>query len=255
MLVIPSGNTSILFYEVIYILNSPSLTEIFVSKLEKLILTEEWQIGSVVPSLRDLTEDFGVSRSVVNVGISELISRGYLVTSARKNTVVADWKSGGTLAVLNGLLANDLMDERTLSSLFDCRYLIMTDSAFLAAQNRTESELKAMRALLENEDYSGRAEALAKYDMELHRTVAAASGNAVYPLILKSFEPSIEHLIEKFYSDTGVVAFIRQKHSELVGAIERGSSEDAKRAMKELLQHGRNSQEWIRKVDGNGSKV
>ena len=131
----------------------------------------------------------------------------------------------------------------------------MTDSAFLAAQNRTEADLKKMRALLENEDYSGRAEALAKYDMELHRTVAAASGNTVYPLILKSFEPSIEHLIEKFYSDSGVVAFIRQKHAELVGAIERGSSEDAKKAMKELLQHGRNSQEWIRKVDGNGSKV
>lgn len=73
--------------------------------------------------------------------------------------MVADWKSGGTLAVLNGLLANDLMDERTLSSLFDCRYLIMTDSAFLAAQNRTEADLKKMRALLENEDYSGRAEA------------------------------------------------------------------------------------------------
>ena len=236
-------------------MNSPSLTEVFVRKLEKLILTEAWPIGSVVPSLRDLTEKFGVSRSVVNVGISELISRGYLVASARKNTVVADWKAGGTLAVINGLLANDLMDERTLSSLFDCRYLIMTDSAFLAAQNRTEAELKKMRALLENEDYSGRAEALAKYDMELHRTVAAASGNAVYPLILKSFEPSIEHLIEKFYSDSGVVAFIRRKNAELVGAIERGSSEDAKKAMKELLQHGRNSQEWIRKVDGNGSKV
>lgn len=236
-------------------MNGLNLTDAFTGKLEKRILTGEWPIGSVVPSLRNLTEEFGVSRSVVNVGISELISRGYLITSARKHTVVADWKSEGTLAVLNGLLANDLMDESTLSSMFDCRYLIMTDSAFLAAQNRTEADVKRMRALLGNEDYSGGEEMLAKYDMELHRAVTAASGNSVYPLILKSFEPSIAHLIEKFYSDTTVVAFIKEKHAELVGAIEQGDSEAAKKAMKDLLQHGRNSIEWIRKVDGNGSKI
>ena len=236
-------------------MDSLNLTEAFTGRLEKLILTEEWPIGSVVPSLRDLTEKYGVSRSVVNVGINELISRGYLVSSARRHTLVADWKNEGTLAVLNGLLTNDLMDERTLSSMFDCRYLIMTDAAFLAALSRTEEDIKRMRALLGKEDYSGNAEKLAKYDMKLHRAVAEASGNVTYPLILKSFEPSIEHLIIKFYSDTSVVAFIREKHAELVDAIELRDSEKAKKAMKELLQHGRNSREWIRKVDGNGSKI
>lgn len=236
-------------------MDSLNLTEAFTGKLEKMILTEAWPIGSVVPSLRDLTQEYGVSRSVVNVGINELISRGYLVSSARKNTVVADWRNEGTLAVLNGLLKNDLMDEKTLSSMFDCRYLIMTDSAFLAAQCRTEEELKRMRALINNEDYSESADKLAKYDMKLHRAVAEASGNVTYPLILKSFEPSIEHLIVKFYSDTSVVAFIREKHAQLVDAIEQGERETAKKAMKELLQHGRDSREWIRKVDGNGSKI
>lgn len=243
------------FFEVMHVVNESNLTNIFTSELEKRILTEEWMIGSVIPSLRELAKEFGVSRSVVNVGINELISRGYLVTTARKHTVVADWKSEGTLAVLNGLLSNDLMDEHTLSSLFDCRYLIMTDSAFLAAKNRTETDIRHMRSLIEKEDYSGGAEALAKYDMKLHRAVTVASGNVVYPLILKSFEPSIEHLIAKFYSDTKVLAFIKQKHSELVNAIEQGDSEASKKAMKELLQHGRNSREWIRKVDANGSEV
>ncbi|NCB51754.1 MAG: FadR family transcriptional regulator [Clostridia bacterium] len=230
------------------IMNGQNLTDGFVSELEKRILSEEWPVGSVVPSLRDLGDECGVSRSVINVGISELVSRGYLIPSARKHTVVADWKSEGTLAVLNGLLANDLMDGRTLSSLFDCRYLIMTDAAFLAAQNRTEAELERMRALLRNADYSSGAQKLAGYDMRLHRAVAAASGNAIYPLILKSFEPSIEHLVVKFYSDQTVIAFIREKHAELVGAIESMDSPAAKKAMKELLQHGRDSREWIAKV-------
>jgi DNA-binding FadR family transcriptional regulator len=225
-----------------------NLTESFVAALEKRILSEEWPIGSVVPSLRDLGEEFGVSRSVVNVGISELVSRGYLIASARKHTVVADWKSEGTLAVLNGLLRNDLMDERTLSSMFDCRYLIMTDAAFLAARNRTEADMRRMRALLEAADYSSGAENLAKYDLQLHRAVAASSGNVVYPLILKSFEPSIEHLIVRFYSDPAVIAFIRKTHAELVDAIGRGDSLAAKELMKALLQHGRDSREWIAKV-------
>lgn len=231
---------------------SPSLTEKFVSTLEKRILTGQWPIGSMVPSLRNLTQEFGVSRSVVNVGISELESLGYLSSSARKNTVVADWKKEGSLAILNGLLANDLMDERTLASMFDCRYLIMTDSAFLAAINRTEENMSLLRSMVEKEDYEGGAEKLAEYDMRLHRAVASASGNAVYPLILKSFEPSIAHLIEKFYRDPAVIAFIKEKHGELISAIGRGDSEEAKTAMKELLQHGRNSRDWIRSVDKNG---
>jgi len=230
------------------IMNGQNLTDGFVSELERRILSEEWPIGAVVPSLRDLGEEFGVSRSVVNVGISELVSRGYLVPSARKNTVVADWKSEGTLAVLNGLLANDLMDGRTLSSLFYCRYLVMTDAAFLAARNRTEADVKRMRTLLENADYTSGAEHLAEYDMKLHRAVAVASGNVLYPLILKSFEPSIAHLVVRFYSDPTVIAFIEEKHAELVGAIEGGDSPAAKTAMKELLQHGRDSREWIARI-------
>lgn len=70
--------------------------------------------------------------------------------------------------------------------------------------------------------------------MGLHRTVAAASGNAVYPLILKSFEPSIEHLIEKFYSDSGVVAFIRQKHAEL-SAQSRGQQRGCEKGNERAL--------------------
>jgi DNA-binding FadR family transcriptional regulator len=225
-----------------------NLTDGFVSEVEKRILSEEWPIGSVVPSLRELGEAFGVSRSVVNVGISELTSRGYLVSSARKHTVVADWKSEGTLAILNGLLANDLMDGVTLSSLFDCRYLIMTDAAFLAARNRTAEDVAQMQAILESADYSSGAEALARYDMRLHRAVASASGNVLYPLILKSFEPSITHLIVRFYSDPTVIAFVEGKHAELAAAIEAGDSPAAKAAMKELLQHGRDSREWIARV-------
>ncbi len=229
-------------------MDTQNLTESFVGALEKRILSEEWPIGSVIPSLRDLVEEFGVSRSVVNVGINELSSRGYLVASARKHTVVADWKSEGTLEVLNGLLRNDLMDEGTLSSMFDCRYLIMTDAAFLAARNRTEADMKRMRELLEAADYSSGADNLSEYDMKLHRAVAAASGNVLYPLILKSFEPSIEHLIAKFYSDPAVITFIKEKHAELVNAIGRGESPAAKEAMKALLQHGRESRQWIAKV-------
>ena len=140
------------------------------------------------------------------------------------------------------------MDERTLSSMFDCRYLIMTDAAFLAARNRTEADMKRMHALLDATDYSSGAESLTGYDMKLHRAVAAASGNVLYPLILKSFEPSIEHLIAKFYSDPTVIVFIKEKHAELVDTIERGESPAAKEAMKALLQHGRESREWIAKV-------
>ena len=76
-----------------------SLTEEFVRQLERKILTGEWKVGDSIPTLRTLSRDFSVSRSVVNAGIVELRNKGYIITMPRKGSIVADWKRDGTFAV------------------------------------------------------------------------------------------------------------------------------------------------------------
>lgn len=226
-----------------------SLTDRFVKEIELKILKGEWAIGQKLPPLRELALDMQVSRSVVNAGIVELINKGYLKSLPRKWTEVNSWKREGTLAVLNGIMENNIWDEELLMSLFDSRMLIECESARLAAINRTEEDLAKLKSILSKEKKANNRtlEEIIGCDLLFHHTIAVASGNMVYPLILKSFEKSTFKLMGDFYSQD-VHKFVYDKHSELVKAIELKDADSAKIIMRELLAHGEIITRKIREV-------
>jgi DNA-binding FadR family transcriptional regulator len=217
-----------------------SLTEEFVHQIELKILSGEWKTGTKIPTLRDLAADMGMSRSVINAGIVELINKGYLKTVPRKWTEVADWKREGTLAVLNGLMENRIRDAEVLTSLLDSRMVIETRSAYLAALNRSEKDLMKLKAITDKEKTINDINAAVENDLAFHHMVAVASGNLVYPLILKSFENSTYTLIKEFYSTEGVQEFVYGRHYNIYKAIENQDAEGARKLMSELLLHGEN---------------
>lgn len=98
-----------------------NLTDIFVNAIERKILTGEWRVGDRLPTLRELSESMGVSRSVVNAGIARLDKSGYLKIVPRKYIEVADWKKEGTLDVLNALLREELLTNDILNSVLSAR--------------------------------------------------------------------------------------------------------------------------------------
>ena len=51
-------------------LNAPTLKELFVTELENMILSGKLEIGSKLPSERELATSMQVSRAVVNSGIA-----------------------------------------------------------------------------------------------------------------------------------------------------------------------------------------
>ena len=59
-------------------LYAPSLKELFVQKLQSMILSGELPMGRKLPSERELCQQMGVSRAVVNGGITELARQGFL---------------------------------------------------------------------------------------------------------------------------------------------------------------------------------
>lgn len=65
-------------------LYAPSLKELFVQKLQGMILSGELPMGEKLPSERELCQQMGVSRAVVNGGITELARQGFLEVRPRQ---------------------------------------------------------------------------------------------------------------------------------------------------------------------------
>lgn len=215
-----------------------SLMEQFVAKIEYRILKGEMLTGEKLPPLRTMAEETGFSRSVINAGIVELENMGYLKIVPTKWIEVADWKQNGTLAVFEGLMKYNLYKINDLKSLLDSRKLIECECAYLAAQNASETVISELKNIVEGAKIIVDVEKRTDYDINFHHLVSIASGNMIYPLILKSSEKSARVLVANFYKMDNIYDFVLSKHREICSAIAMRDGEMAKNKMLELLNHG-----------------
>ena len=217
-----------------------SLTKQFVKEMERRILTGELEIGSKIPPLRVLAEEFHVSRSVINAGIVELCDDGYLTTVPRKYIYVSDWRKTGNFALLNGLIENDLCSDDFFDDLLEGRMTIEKAIVRKAAVSRTDKDLLEIRKIIDREKHCHTASDCAKADQEFHHALAVASHNVVYTVILNSFHTLEDKLTQEFYEKEIDRIFVMEMHERLYEAIKEGDASLAEKLMESLLVHGEN---------------
>jgi GntR family transcriptional regulator, transcriptional repressor for pyruvate dehydrogenase complex len=236
------GHTTSRRSDVLDPISVPTLKDAFVRQLEELILSNKLSIGEMLPSERELAVQMGVSRPVVHDGLMELAAKGLVTIKPRVGTVVNDYRKEGSLAMLSTLINHQRhqADSALLQSMLSFRRLVESETARLAALNRTQADLDELHGLLEVERQVGhdKTAAVVDADFALHHQVALASGNIIYPMMLKSFEPAYTSLTKMFFSRREVVAVVFAFHRELVGAIEDQDLERSADVMLKLLAHG-----------------
>ena len=218
----------------------PSLTDDFVKELQRRILTGQWEIGMRLPTSRELAEEFIVSRSVINAGIAELCSRGYLSTVPRRYIYVSDWRRNGTLYMLSDLIDNGLYDIHSSNDLFEGRMTIETAIARKAATARTDEDIIQMNSIIAKEKLCITSKDRAVADMAFHHAIAVASHNTVYNAMLNSFSDVEEKLVQEFYERDIDHGFVIRMHERICEAIIKGNPTEAEETMKALLPHGEN---------------
>lgn len=224
------------------VLKADSLKDMFVKKFEGLIISGKITIGEQLPPEREIAAQMGISRTIVHSGLIELAAKGLISIYPRRGTVVNDYRTGGTLSILNSLMNYEEgeFDEKILNSIIDTRYLIETENSRLAALNRNENNLIELAKILdeENEANYEDIELIIDIDFKFHHQISMATGNMIYPLIIKSFEPVYKNLTSRFFKNKSVVPAVFTFHKELYSAIERRSSKEAALIMIKMLKHG-----------------
>lgn len=216
----------------------PSLSEQFVQEIERRILSGLWPIGMRIPTSRELAEEFMVSRSVINAGIAELCSKGYLETVPRKYICVANWKETGGFAILKGLMENSLCDVQFFDDIFESRMNTGKATAVKAAAARTEEDLLRLRRAIDRERSCETAAEKARADREFHCAIAAASHNIIYMVMHNNFNAVADSLALEFYERLEDYSFIIDLHEKIYCAIRDHAPADAERYIILLLSHG-----------------
>jgi DNA-binding FadR family transcriptional regulator len=240
------------FYQIEAAMNSsikplkvPSLKEACVQRLEELILSGELKAGEKLASERELALQLGISRPVLHEALVDLAAKGLVTIEPRRGVYINDFRVNGSVAILSSLLAyhQGRLDPALMQSLLDMRQLVETETARLAAANRTEEHLRQFQELLSLEAAVNPTDpaSLTDLDFSFHLLVALASGNLIYPLIINSFKNVYTSLTGAFFqhfAGSERLVEVLAYHRRLVIAIHQQEATMAAECMHEMLAHG-----------------
>lgn len=210
--------------------------------------------GDFLGREEDLARDFGVSRPTLREAL-RILASGNLVRANKGpggGIFVAHTADQGISVSLSNAIAMMLeTGAATLEELLDARLILEAPLAGLAAYNADDEAKARLRAAVEAEAATdaGDPESLGVADAEIHRTVAAASGNRMLQALVGwVFEVLQPQLVAKVHG-TVVQSAVIDQHQALLRAVERGDSARAERAMKDHLLYLR---DVLRMVEERG---
>jgi GntR family transcriptional regulator, transcriptional repressor for pyruvate dehydrogenase complex len=209
------------------------------------ILLDHLEVGTSLPSEKDLSTEFQVSRSVIREALRILEVSGLVK--------IKKGPSGGIFAsngfhkpIMNSLNNLITLGDVTIDHLFEVRLLIEPHIAREAALNRKDEHIKKLKELIEDSSHhQNNPLHLKKNNLEFHLLIAKTAGNPVLSVLLESV---IELLIKTTldFLDLSLERHFFRVHKRIAEVIAKGNAADAERFMredildtKEKIQHFR----------------
>lgn len=206
-----------------------------------LIESGKWAIGEPIPSERTLMEKFGVSRIALRESLSMLRALGVLDISHGRKTTVRRMNSE-LLGRLFPLMLS-LEGEQTLEHIFQLRIGIESESAYLAALNRSEDDLKQLREIGSRfASYEYDTTDSIQADHEFHALIAKMTGNPLFVFLLNSLGGFVRFAQRESgkmspYQRARAVA----AHQSILLAIADGNAKQARTSMISHLQDAKST--------------
>lgn len=200
-------------------------------ELERLILQSRLGPGDRLPSERELATQFGVSRTVVREAVRALAAKQLVDVSVGRGTIVRAPTVGSAAESMKLLL---LMQSGSaeVDKVGEVRHIVENEIAALAAERRTEDDLRDLAAILEdNRQHLDDPEVYIKSDVAFHAALARATQNELFVIILDSL---VEIMIEVRLLSLRVPGITQQAlsyHERIYEAVLAGDPEAAHAAM------------------------
>ncbi|MGH7363195.1 MAG: FadR/GntR family transcriptional regulator [Candidatus Methylomirabilales bacterium] len=208
--------------------------EDIVTQISDLIGQGRLKSGDQLPSERELSETFKVSRTSVREAIRALESMGLVQSRPGDGTFV----SAPSIESLIQPMASALFHEkRSQAELFETRRIIEPQLAALAAERATSKDLERMEAILADQEREIAAGGSGvEADSAFHFAIAEAARNAVLLRLVNAIVDLLHQSREKSLQTENRPRLSYLKHREILEALKKGDPEEAGRLMREHIE-------------------
>ncbi|HEC61328.1 MAG TPA: FadR family transcriptional regulator [bacterium] len=243
--------------ELDFSLSRDTLYEQVADQIERLIISESFLPGDKLPAERDLAEQIGVSRTVVREAMRVLNVRGLVKIKQGSGTFIQKLKPSDAAAPISRFLKHG-QSVNSLEDLCQVRRTLEIEIAALAAKRATAADIVDMEAsieaMVENED---NAREFAKCDLAFHSSLAAATHNDLYGVLLT---PISDLLLEFRLTDYGfnprsTIEGGLTYHHLILNKIKQRDEKGARQAMRDHLDQAESLFQAARKkIKANKAK-
>ncbi len=211
-----------------------TIPEIVSEKVLELILSGKYQVGDKLPSQKELSELFNVSRPCIREAIYGLSMLGYVELRAGQGCYIRS---------LNNIPQLDVKffrsnEEFTLINIFEVRIMLepmITKLATLRSTKRDREELKkilSQQLKLESQDAG-----YLSFGTDFHKKIVEFTRNVFLIELMKKIYDELESKINLLYSDNLSLDLNIKQHTEIMNGILSGNSDLAEILAKNHLYH------------------
>ncbi|SDI21510.1 GntR family transcriptional regulator, transcriptional repressor for pyruvate dehydrogenase complex [Paenibacillus naphthalenovorans] len=214
--------------------------EAIAEQIKEQIVSGGLKPGEKLPSTKELSERFQVGRSTVREALSALKAMGLVEIYQGEGSYVRSIESRDV-----GLPEFDslLMSKETVLELIEARKALEIAGAGMAAEKRTDEDLRKFEAVLKRmEAYLGDEEEGERSDIEFHLILSEATHNSIMVRLIDSISSQMQTAIREtrrleMYANRQVSIRLWQEHQAVYEAIRGQNAAAAQEQMGRHLAH------------------
>lgn len=202
--------------------------EDIVAQIKGLIADGRLKSGDQLPSERELSEMFQVSRASVREAIRTLESMGLVEIRSGEGTYVAS----SVETLLSPLASAILQQKDVLLEVFEARKIVEPEIAALAAERADPEEIEQLEAILKEQARQiGEGETGVEADTAFHSTIAQTAKNKILLRLNDAIMDSLRETRERSLQTDGRPTRSMAGHREILEAIRVKDPVKAREAM------------------------
>lgn len=220
----------------------PSLAARVTQELLDSIVEGRLRSGQRLPSERDLSEQFGVSRTVIREAVRGLQAKGVVDVQSGRGVEVASVTSAQVTETFDLFVKGQQIKDNVLPDhISEVREMLELRIVALACERGSADDLHHIEEAFMAMDQAQSTDDLADRDSDFHMAIALATGNPLLVTLLESVNATIRSVRRESLSQRGRKAEAQTQHRAVLDGI---LSRDTTTAVQAMGRHLEDSKEY-----------
>lgn len=226
----------------------PRLSDVLYGDMLGRIQRGQFASDGKLPSEKELSQSFGVSRPIVREALRRLREDGLIQSRQGSGSFVTGTPSPAPQPLRSVGGAQGIQTISDVRRIYEFRIALEGEVAYAAALNRNEVSSAAIKRELDAIDQAIRGGRIGvQQDSDFHAAVARATQNQFFEAALLAVRPHVDYVIDLARSFSVLhsaehLAMVQREHAAVYEAIRDG---DGVRAREAMQAHIRNAQERV----------